>query len=230
MDGNLFTEWVRQLDNTFVAEGRKIALIIDNCPAHPRSDNLQAVELIFLPSNATSKTELMDQGVIRSLKAHYRAKVVKRYIASIDAKKGIPSINNILNTVSLLVDAWDRVTAATITNCSREAGISTENQQQSLDDAGDPFQALASEIEELRARDEALIPSEITTDEYIDTEDSLFIFETCAMTDEEILSKVTSIKEDEKDCEDTDEIEDLIHLPTKYEVMQALEVLQTCTF
>ena len=43
-----------------------------------------------------------------------------------------------------------------------------------------------SEIEELRARDEALTPSEIAADEYIDTDDSLFTFETCAMTDDEI--------------------------------------------
>ena len=85
----------------------------------------------------------------------------------------------------------------------------------------------ASEIEELRARDE----SEINADEYIDTDDLLFTFETCAMTDDdEILSKVTSIEEDEENCQDTDEIEDLIQPPTKYEAMQALEVLQTCTF
>ena len=44
---------------------------------------------------------------------------------------------------------------------------------------------------------------------------------TCAMIDDEILSKVTSIEEDEEDCGDTDEIEDLIQPPTKYEVMQA---------
>ena len=90
--------------------------------------------------------------MIRSLKAHYRAKVVKRYIASIDAKNGIPNIN-ILDAMSILVDAWDRVTAATVTNCFRKAGMSTENQQQSLDDNDDPSKALASEIEELRARD-----------------------------------------------------------------------------
>ena len=167
--------------------------------------------------------------MIRSLKAHYRAKVVKRYIASIDAKKGKPSIN-ILKAMSLLVDALDRVTAATITNCFRKAGISTENQQQSLDDADDPFQAVASEIEKLRARYEALIPSEITADEYIDTDDSLFTFETCAMTDDEILSKVISKEKDEEDCEDTDEIENLLQPPSKYNVMQASEVLQTCTF
>ena len=72
--------------------------------------------------------------------------------------------------------------------------------------------------------------SEINADEYIDTDDSLFTFETCAMTDDEILSKVTSIEEDEENCQDTDEIEDFIQPPTKYEAMQALEVLQTCTF
>ena len=50
------------------------------------------------------------------------------------------------------------------------------------------------------------------------------------MIDDEILSKVTSIEEDEEDCQDTDEIEDLIQLPTKYEVMQALEVLKHAPF
>ena len=52
----------------------------------------------------------------------------------------------------------------------------------------------------------------------------------CAMIDNEILSKVTSIEEDEEDCEDTDEVVDLIQPPTKYEVMQALEVLKHAPF
>ena len=52
------------------------------------------------------------------------------------------------------------------------------------------------------------------------------------MIDDKILpnSKVTNIEEDEEDCEDTDEIEDLIQPPTKYEVMQALEVLKHAPF
>ena len=53
---------------------------------------------------------------------------------------------------------------------------------------------------------------------------------TYAMIDDEILSKVTSIEEDEDVCEDTDEIKDLIEPPTKYEVMQALEVLKHAPF
>ena len=35
MDSALFKEWVRELNVKFLRENRKIALIIDNCPAHP---------------------------------------------------------------------------------------------------------------------------------------------------------------------------------------------------
>ena len=42
--------------------------------------------------------------------------------------------------------------------------------------------------------------------------------------------KATSIEEDKEDSEESDEIEDLIQPRTKYEVVQALEVLQAYTF
>ena len=35
MDGDLFTEWVKELDRKFEVQDRKIALIVDNCPAYP---------------------------------------------------------------------------------------------------------------------------------------------------------------------------------------------------
>ena len=75
MNGDLFAELVIELDNKFLAESRKIALIVDNCPAHPTVNNLEVIELIFLQPNTTSKTQLMHQGVIRSLKAYYRSSV-----------------------------------------------------------------------------------------------------------------------------------------------------------
>ena len=51
MDSFLFEEWVKELDKRFVREDRKVALIIDHCPAHTRIEGLNAVELIFLPPN-----------------------------------------------------------------------------------------------------------------------------------------------------------------------------------
>ena len=70
MDSALFEEWVRDVNKKFQVEGRKVALIIDNCLADPIIENLSHVKLVFLPLNTTSVSQLMDQGVIRCLKAH----------------------------------------------------------------------------------------------------------------------------------------------------------------
>ena len=66
MDSQIFEEWVRKLDRTFRMEGSKIALLIDNCPAHPSVSDLTSVELVFLPPDTNSVLQPMDQGVIRS--------------------------------------------------------------------------------------------------------------------------------------------------------------------
>ena len=75
MDGDLFEEWVRELDRKFEQQNRKVMLIIDNCPAHPAIGGLKAIQLCFLPPNTTAVTQPMDQGVIRSLKAKYRSSI-----------------------------------------------------------------------------------------------------------------------------------------------------------
>ena len=54
MNSQIFEEWVRKLDGTFRMEGRKIALLIENCPAHPSVSDLINVQLFFLAPNTTS--------------------------------------------------------------------------------------------------------------------------------------------------------------------------------
>ena len=70
---------MRKLDQTFRMEGRKIALLIDNCPADPSVSDLPNVQLVFLLPNTTSVLQPIDQGVIRSLKEHYRGKSYVSY-------------------------------------------------------------------------------------------------------------------------------------------------------
>ena len=43
MTSDLFEEWVRELDHKFQREDRKIALIVDSCPAHPDINDLKAI-------------------------------------------------------------------------------------------------------------------------------------------------------------------------------------------
>ena len=91
MDSQIFEEWVRKLDRTFRMEGSKIALLIDNCPAHPSVSDLTNVQLVFLPPDTNSVLEPMDQGVIRSLKAHYRGRVVCWPCTALDKTKQLPN-------------------------------------------------------------------------------------------------------------------------------------------
>ena len=64
MGGKLFEKWLRELGGKFAFEGRNVAFVIDNCPAHPHIDKLKAIKLYFLPPNTTSKTQPMDQGIV----------------------------------------------------------------------------------------------------------------------------------------------------------------------
>ena len=93
MDSGLFEEWVREEDWKFDREGRKVALKVDNCPAHPNISNLKAISLVFLPPNSTSKTQPMDQGVIRAAKAYYSQGCVKKFLDAIENRKPLPNLS-----------------------------------------------------------------------------------------------------------------------------------------
>ena len=140
MDRELFTKWVKELDQTFAAQNRKIALIVDNCPAHPIVDGLKAIELIFLPLSTKSKRQPMDQGVIRGLKAFYSNSFIKRYITKV----------NMLEAMTLLIAAWECVSPITLLNCFRKVGINSESQARSQSDDDDPFKLLAAQLEEFQ--------------------------------------------------------------------------------
>ena len=90
MNSFFFDEWLNELDKMFEKENRNVILVVDNCPAHPIIEGLKAVELVFLPPNTTSKTQPMDQGVIRSLKAKYHNKSYSKAAQSSGNEKGFP--------------------------------------------------------------------------------------------------------------------------------------------
>ena len=92
------------MDEKYQAKGRKVALIIDSYPAHPIIENLSHVKLAFLPRNTTSVSQPMDQAVIRCLKAHYRKRLVKLILHSIDSNKPLPKVL-LVAALQLLVSA-----------------------------------------------------------------------------------------------------------------------------
>jgi len=90
MDSQLVEEWVRGQDWKFECEGRKVALVVNNCPTQPEGANLKAINEVFLPPNTTCKTQPMDQGVIRVTKAHYHVSVMCKDIDAVEKGRATP--------------------------------------------------------------------------------------------------------------------------------------------
>ena len=232
MDGDLFTEWVKELDRKYAAQDRKIALIVDNCPAHPKVDvnsqSLNAIELIFLPPNTTSKTQPMDQGVIRSLKAFYHHSIIKRYITSIDGGRS-PANVNMLEAITLLTVAWECVSPITLVNCFRKAGMSSVSQALSQSDDDDPFKLLAAQLEEFQDKCES--SSDFTVDGYVDADEDVVTSEAHILTESEIIARVTQSQLDAAEHDDENEEDNVdreMLPPRRDQVRQAIAILQSC--
>ena len=117
IDSDLFKEWVREQNKKFECENRKILLIADNCPAHLQFGGLKAIETCFLSPNTTSITQPMDQGVVRSLKAEYRSRMIQQIIKAIISNKSFPK-DNVLDAMEMLTVCWEDVTEETVKSVS----------------------------------------------------------------------------------------------------------------
>ena len=131
MTSSIFENWLRK----FVLQCRSVAMVVDNCPAHPHIDGLRSIKLVFLPPNTTSHLQPCDQGIINSLKHHYQARVVRKNLDHIKDKMTTVSAEpttsetfriSVLDALCDLRSAWDKVTEKTIKNCFRHAGFCKE--------------------------------------------------------------------------------------------------------
>ena len=224
MDGVLFEEWVRDLHKKFESEKRKVAWIIDNCPAHPNIDNLSHIKLVFLPPNTTSVSQPMDKGIIKCLKAHYRKRLVQLILHSLDSNKPLPKVS-LSTALQLLPSEWNEVSQATTVNCFKKAKIPDKDQTIAINDEDDPFKEISENLQELREKDSSLVPESMTTEDLASADDAVITRES-TLTDEEILEEATKIDDDGvEDIEDEDD-EDLV-APSARDVEKSLEILKS---
>ena len=97
--------------------------------------------MVFLPPNATSHTQPMNQGIIRALKAKYRSLAVRKLILALEEKEPIPKFS-ILSAMYTLKKAWDAISNQRFTNCFRKSGISEKDAEKAMNDEEDPFKGL----------------------------------------------------------------------------------------
>jgi hypothetical protein len=114
MTSGLFCDWIKKFDQRMA--GRKVTLLLDNCPAHPKEiKGLKNVKVFYFPPNTTSLLQPMDQGVIRNIKSYYRASLNKKHVEALD--KGTEFNINVLDALIEAQSAWSKVKQETIANC-----------------------------------------------------------------------------------------------------------------
>ena len=185
-------------------EGRKIALLIGNCPAHPSVSDLTKVQLVFLPPNTNSVLQQMDQGVMRSLKTHCRGTVARQLCRTLNKMKMLQKIS-ILQAMKILVSSWEAVSAQTIVNCFRMSGITPEAHNAAITDADDRFSDLKESLQQLHDIDPDMVPEGVTPESLNHVNE---VITTAPMiTDDDILRSVTTNQQEQSDEDDDNDEE-----------------------
>ena len=169
----------------------------------------------------------MDQGVIRSLKAHYRGTVVRRLCRALDKTKTLPKIS-ILQAMKILVSSWEAVSAQTIVNCFRKAGITSEAQNAAITDADNPFSDLKESLQQLHDIDPDMVSGSVTPESLIDVDNEV-ITTAPVITDDDILRSVTTNQQehsDEDDDNDEEVQEAAPERPLRFQVESAIDVIR----
>ena len=183
MTSTLFEKWLRKIDFQMKQNDRKIALILDNCTAHPNVSGLTNIKLVFLPPNTTAKTQPMDAGVIRCLKAHYRKRLANLRLLAFEEKKDFKV--DVLQAMRLLREAWNSVSQVTIQNCFKKAKFVRLEE----DDDVEEIESLTnSDIEGIWERLQAsgLIPETYSFTDYSESDANVVFRE--AVTENDILN------------------------------------------
>ena len=138
MTSMIWEAWLKTIDDILRHKMRKIALIVDNCAAHTVSDRLTNIELAFIPPNLTSILQPCDQGIIHTVKAHYRSKLVRMHLDAIEQGREIKPQK--ITYVLMIVSSFYEIADSTIIHCFRHAGWrpmpSTEKAESIIKSAG----------------------------------------------------------------------------------------------
>jgi len=127
MTADIWRDWLARVDKKMRSKGRKIIMLCDNCAAHSNDVKLTNVKLVFLPPNTTSLIQPMDQGIIANFKKQYRSLVLRRLVNDMDTSEAraaeVARKLNVLDSLHMQREAWNRITHATIVNCCRKASF-----------------------------------------------------------------------------------------------------------
>lgn len=103
---------------------RKVVLLVDNCSAHGKRDNLlelQSVRVKYLPPRTISRLYTLDAGIIAAMKVRYRKFQLERALDMTDQKVSDIYKLDQLEAMQAFKQIWNGITPETM--ASRVCGI-----------------------------------------------------------------------------------------------------------
>lgn len=220
MTSTIFEKEIRKWDSELLKKQKKILLLVDNCPAHPRLDNLTNIKLILLPVNSTIVLKPMDLGIIRNFKWNYRKLLLKKIIIDLDMQHNI----TLLDAMDLLEKAWQKISCNTISNCFQHLKLSDNLIKiETVDDEEEediPLTELVEQWKRLNSIDDS-IPVEEHIDIFMNIDNCVITSE--FLSDTEIVAKVQCVKQKEV-FEKQDEVKE--ETPKLREAIKAVKLLK----
>src|SRR5215467_5476255 len=122
-DDRVFCLFLHCLDVQMGAQNRQIILFVDNFAAHPKDTPfLRNVRVVQYLANCTSTLQPLDLGIIHSLKAYYRKRLVQTSICLMESRMEVKKKINVFEAMHYIMAAWQQINQQTIQNFFRKAG------------------------------------------------------------------------------------------------------------
>ncbi|XP_037505595.1 tigger transposable element-derived protein 6-like [Rhipicephalus sanguineus] len=233
MTREIFAKWLCEWDEKLAKANRKVCLVLDNCTAHHTAAALKNIELLFLPANCTAKIQPLDQGVIMSLKAGYRKRLIDRLLLNMRMKRDTDV--DLYAALEMLQAAWMNVTATTIANCFRHASFAAApdaSDEPLLDEPATPDGFATSD--EVAAswtalRDAGVVPDSESFCDYVSADSEVVATE--QLLDDDIVRAVNDPDEtsDDDSADErarSDSVPKASNVPTASEALDAVDVLR----
>ncbi len=136
MTGAIMEEWLEWFDRPMA--DCKVLLLLNNFLPHEgalQGFQLLNVCVVFLPSNATSRCQPCDQGIIESLKGHYRQNFTRWCLKKWEDGKDLMQEVNPLMAIRWLVSAWQLDMPVEIMyNCFLKSLVIKNHEEEQEDD------------------------------------------------------------------------------------------------
>lgn len=204
----------RHCNSVGLAPDCKIVLLLDNCTAHPDDTVLHDDNVLikFLPPNTTAIIQPMDQGIIQSVKCHYKSEFLKKILDTDSTSFELSDIKKhftIKDCLYLVKDAWDLVSKATLVNAWHNlwpSSLFIETEDDDYEWSGFRRNSAKDKARELllyakkNCEGEPLYEEENIVDWILNEDESA----ECQMTDEEIIQSVLGPTNEEDSDSDSD--------------------------